>query len=87
METDATLIGEPTGGRVNACGEVRSFELPGTGLEVHHSTRHHLDYPEADDDAVHPDVSIGLSYEDWVLGRDPVLEFALRYAAPAQRRP
>ncbi len=38
-EIGAVLVGSPTGGWVNTWGDVRTFHLPNSGLEVTHPTR------------------------------------------------
>ena len=39
-DTEAIFIGEPTGGRPNHFGEVKSFNLPNSGLSVRYSTKY-----------------------------------------------
>jgi len=72
----ARLFGEPTGGKPNSYGELRSFTLPRSGLEVYHSTKYFRDV-DGDPAAVEPDVTVALRSEDFFAGADPVLERAL----------
>ena len=39
-DAGATLVGEPTGGKPNSWGELRSFRLPRSGLQVFYSTKY-----------------------------------------------
>jgi hypothetical protein len=69
----ATLVGEPTGDAPGGWGEVRSFELPNSGVRVQVSTYEHPGAREP----VTPDVLIAGDVRAWRDGRDPVLEAAL----------
>ena len=69
----ATLAGEPTGGKPNAYGEVRSFALPSSRLLVFHSTRFFTTVP-GDPPSLAPDIEATLVSTDFLLNRDPVLE-------------
>lgn len=79
----AVLIGEPTGGKPNHFGEVRSFELPNSKLMIFHSTKYFRKV-EGDPDAVYPDVRIEVGAEDFFAGNDPVLDAALGYEAAGE---
>jgi hypothetical protein len=79
--TTAILIGEPTGQRPNAFGEVRTFKLPRSGLEVQYSTKRFITDP-ADPPSMLPDVLVELSSKDFFSGRDPVLDAALSDVKP-----
>lgn len=73
-QTEATLLGEPTGGKPNSYGEVRAFRLPNSGLRVTYSTRY---FQEVEDEllSVMPDVPLSMTFADFQSGRDPVLEW------------
>jgi len=74
QRTAALLVGEPTGGEPNHYGELQSFTLPHSGLQVFYSTKHFV-YLEGDDSsALAPDRLIPLNAADLFAGRDPVLE-------------
>lgn len=77
-ENNATLIGEPTGGKPNHYGEVRNFGLPNVDLRIQYSTRYWLNYPEGDPLTLEPDVSTVITIADLQAGRDPALEIALQ---------
>lgn len=69
-----TLLGEATGGKPAAYGEVRPFTLPGSGLRGQHSTRffaarsHIPNLP-----SVEPDVPVSLRSTDHFARHDPFL--------------
>lgn len=77
LETDALLVGEPTGGKPNHYGEVRNFNLPNVGLRIQYSTRYWLNYPDSDPLTLEPDITATLTIDDLLNGRDPALETAL----------
>jgi len=78
QEADALLIGEPTGGKPNSYGEVRSFRLPHSGFKVFYSTKYFRLLKGEDPAAVLPDVEVALEAQEFFAGEDPVLEAALR---------
>lgn len=72
---NATLIGEPTGGKPNSFGEVQYFSLKNSGLVVRYSTEY---YKIIEDDklmSLFPDVECPLAFSDFILKRDPCLEY------------
>ncbi len=76
--TNATFVGEPSGGKPNHFGEVRSLALPHSGLKVSYSTKNFRLIEGSDPPAVMPDVEIEPTFDDWANGRDPVLEAILK---------
>jgi len=70
----ATLIGEPTGDALAGWGEVRSFVLPNSRQRIQVSTFRF----RGDDRPVRPDVAVVPTIDDWLAGRDPVLDAAAR---------
>ena len=75
-ETDAILVGEPTGARPNGYQERGGFALPHSGLQVSCSTLRYRFQPESDDPpAVMPDRRIDPEWNLFKAGRDPVLEW------------
>jgi hypothetical protein len=74
--TPAIFFGEPTGGKPNHFGEVKTLTLPRTKLEVSYSTKY---FPQSFEDtpSLMPDVTIELSIADYRARRDPVLEAIL----------
>lgn len=77
--TRAILVGEPTGGKPNTYGEVRSFNLPTSGIRVFHSTRFFQLSATSDPASLEPDVRVEIRSRDYIEGRDPVLETVLRF--------
>lgn len=73
----ATLVGEPTGGKPNSYGEVRTFRLPNSGLSVSYSTKY-FRMLEEDPPSVEPDVLVELESGAHFGGQDPVLRRALK---------
>ena len=74
----AILVGEPTGGKPNAYGEVRTVELPHSKIKVGYCTKLFRRAKE-DPPSIEPDLAVPLTFEDWKSGRDPVLEAVLRW--------
>lgn len=77
-ELGAVLVGEPTGGRPNGYGEVKSFALPNSGLNVSYSTKFFRSWPDGDPESLEPDVPAAISSADYQAGRDPALEAIAR---------
>jgi len=78
-EAGATLVGQPTGGKPNCYGESPYFRLPNSQMEVHYCTKNFRLIPNADPPSLDPDIRVALSLKDFLAGRDPVLEAALRH--------
>lgn len=79
-EAGAVLIGEPTGQKPNAYGEVKSFTLPRSGLVVYYSTKY-WKTEEGDRPSLEPDHAVRLSSADYFGLQDPVLAAALERTA------
>lgn len=74
----AVVLGEPTGQKPNTYGEVKSFALTNSKLQVAYSTK--LFKTEAGDpDSMTPDVLIEPTRADLLAGKDPILEAAAVY--------
>ena len=76
--TAAQFVGEPSGGKPNHFGEIRSFTLPNSKLKAQYSTKYFVRIPDGDPPAVMPDIVIEPTFDDWYSGRDPVLEKILQ---------
>jgi C-terminal processing protease CtpA/Prc len=74
----ATLMGEPTGEKLNSYGEVRIIKLPNSGLNVQYCTNYFRMIKDSDASALEPDVRVGMTLKDVLAGHDPVLEAALK---------
>lgn len=70
----ATFVGEQTAGCPNHLGEIRSFDLPTSGLEITFSTKYFAQ-KDIKDGPLRPDVVKEPAYEDFLRGTDPVLEW------------
>lgn len=72
--TNAIFVGEETAGKPNHFGEVRSFRLPSSGLQVNYSTNY-FKTSEEDVSSLMPDVVLEESFSDFAKGIDPVYEW------------
>lgn len=72
--TNAIFVGEETAGKPSHFGEVRSFQLPASGLRVNYSTKYfkRSDKPLS---TIAPDVAIEAAFADYAAGIDPVFEW------------
>lgn len=77
-ETNAVLVGEPTGASPNHYGEMRSFNLPNSRLNVCYSTKYFA-YSDKNADAIVPDIAAEPTFAEFVGGVDPVMEAILNY--------
>jgi hypothetical protein len=78
-ELHAILVGEPTGGKPNAYGDVRTFRLPNSQMEIRYSTIRFHRMPKGDPPSLKPDFFVPQSLSDSLAGHDPVVEAALRH--------
>lgn len=76
--TEATFVGEPTGGKPNHYGEVRTLSLPNTGLTVGYSTKY-FRHSQIDTDSLEPDILIEPRIAALVQGRDPVMDWIMEH--------
>jgi len=72
-----TLVGEPTGGKPSAFGEVLTFTLPYSGLRGQYSTRRFTGAVQAQNDALLPDIPAPWTWPAFSQELDPFLEAAL----------
>jgi len=72
--TNAIFVGEETSGKPNHFGEVRNFQLPTSQLTVNYSTKY-FKYTVENVNTITPDVTIELSFSDFMKGIDPVYEW------------
>jgi hypothetical protein len=87
--TKSILLGEPTGGMPNHYGEVRSFQLPNSGLRVQYFTRYFTNLPGSNAPSLAPDLSYPITWADLLAGADPAVEAAIALAGEmgAMNRP
>lgn len=72
--TNATIIGEKTGGKPNHYGNIKKFVLPYSRITVTYSS----DFYQLDDkneNTITPDILIERSYKDYKKGIDPIFEY------------
>ena len=72
--TNATFVGEETGGKPNHFGEIRNFKLPFSGLQVDYSTKY-FKRTDQNDKSLIPDIKIESDFNDYKNGKDPVFEW------------
>ncbi|HND89478.1 MAG TPA: hypothetical protein PK971_14185, partial [Saprospiraceae bacterium] len=76
QNTKAQLLGEPTAERPGHNNPVASFTLPRSSMRLVYSPAQQP--PRKGPDALKPDRLIQRSFEDFRLGRDPVLDWVRR---------
>ena len=76
QRTNARFVGEATGGKPNAFGEVGTFRLPNSQLTVTYSKRFFTTMP-GDPLSLFPEWFVNLSSSDYLSGRDPAMEAIL----------
>jgi hypothetical protein len=85
----ATIIGEPVGDGLDTWSEGGNLTLPNSKLTVHYANAFHAyskrEYPDRrpyllnlDVDSVAPDLMVEPSWNEYIQGRDPVLEAVIR---------
>jgi hypothetical protein len=72
------LVGEPPGGGLNIYGDVQVVTLPNSGIVVLVSARYHEKAPDDTRLELTPDAPAEVTWADYVAGRDPVVEAALK---------
>lgn len=77
-ETNALFVGEPTGGKPNSYGEVKSFTLPNSKIIVSYSTKYFSPYSE-DTPSLYPDINVEISFSDIVSCQDPIFDTIFNY--------
>lgn len=83
-ETEAILVGLPTGARPNGYQENKWFALPNSGLRVSAAQRRYR-FGAPGETTVTPDIQVEQTIDDWRNGRDTVLQTALGMAGDCQR--
>jgi hypothetical protein len=75
----AKLVGEPTGGKPNSYGEIKTLTLPNSKLVVQYTSKWFGSSHE-DPAALQPDIPAPYSLADLIAGRDPSLAAAISAA-------
>lgn len=73
LRTKATFIGEPTGGKPNSYGEVRSFDLESVKVSVSYSIKYFRYLVDSDPDSLYPDDLTETTAEEYFNGIDPIM--------------
>jgi hypothetical protein len=82
--TGARFVGEAMGGSPNLYGDARRIDLPYGSQAVYVATRYHVkSTPDDPRITIEPDIPVPFSSADWLAGRDPVLEAAIRETPPS----
>jgi hypothetical protein len=76
-ETEAILVGEPTGARSNGYQENHMFTLPASKLRVSCSMLKYRFQPGSEADAVFPDRRIDPDWQSFKTGTDAALQWIL----------
>jgi len=71
--TNATFVGEPTGGNINHFGEIKSFELPNLNMRVTYSTKYWENWKNMEG-SLTPDIFISNSFYDFLKANDKAIE-------------
>jgi hypothetical protein len=74
QKSNATVIGEPTGGRPNHFGEVKVLHLSNVGLDIQYSSNY-FKTTDKDTDSLYPDVETPLKAASYFKGQDDCLNY------------
>ena len=72
--TNATFIGEETSGKPNHFGQVKSFQLPNSGIKVNYSTKY-FKRTDGKVSTLSPEIKLESSFSDFDNGIDPAYEW------------
>ena len=76
--TEATFVGEPTGGKPNGFSNVVGFRLPGSRNVLYMSTSY-LAVTADEVDSFYPDHEVMITQQDFIDGHDPVMSFVRQF--------
>jgi hypothetical protein len=79
---NATFVGEPTGGKPNQYGEVEKLQLPNSKISIAYPVKYFQLTTGADPPTRQPDILVAPTWQDFLAGRDPVLETVLHEPLP-----
>ena len=71
--TNATFVGEATGGNINHFGEIKSFELPNLNMRVTYSTKYWENWKNMEG-SLTPDIYISNSFSNFIKASDKAIE-------------
>jgi hypothetical protein len=75
----ALLVGEPSGSPPNEYGEIKDFTLPNSKIDVQYTTRYFRLLTDSNPQTLEPDLTVHRSIADFLSGRDPALDVALKH--------
>jgi hypothetical protein len=79
-QTAAMLVGRPIGEKPNSYQESRRVKLPNSGLTLRYSVRFYK-FVESGENIIRPDQEVVPTWAEHKAGRDPVLEWVMKYPA------
>jgi hypothetical protein len=75
-ETNAITVGELTGGNINHYGEIKSFQLPFSKINISFSTRYWENWP-GHRGALIPDINAAHSLINFISNKDEAIEYVI----------
>lgn len=75
-ETNAIFVGSPTSGKPNHYGQAKNFELPNSKILIKYSTKK-FEISKDNGNSIIPDHIVGVSMNDYLNKKDPVLDYIL----------
>jgi hypothetical protein len=76
-ETNAITVGEPTGGNINHYGEIKSFQLPFSKINISYSTKYWENW-SGHNGALIPDINAAHSLINFISNKDEAIEYILK---------
>lgn len=73
------MVGEPSGSPPNEYGEIKDFTLPNSKIDVQYTTRYFRLLTDSNPPTLEPDLTVHRSLADFLRGRDPALDVALKH--------
>ena len=77
-QTMAIVVGEETAGSPDHYGEVRTFNMPSSGVQVRYSTKY-FNFTKQNLKSILPDIAVPVNFSDYENGVDAAFEFAKNY--------
>jgi hypothetical protein len=82
-QTEALLVGRTIGEKPNSYQESRGFFLPNSHISVRYSVKFYK-FVDSGENMVKPDQEVASTWEDYMAGRDPALDWILKYVPESQ---
>ena len=79
--TNAILVGEPSGGKPNCYGEVQRFTLKHSGFTVVYSTVYYHLIEDDSMPSLFPDIERELTMQNYIDNADPCMDYILHFLA------